>query len=103
MNRDKKPAKSKLQVLAQLCKLIPPHLLSKLARKYGVDEQERSFTPWSHVVSLLFAQLSHSVGLNDVCDARPPLPRQGEIGTLPEQPIERTKIAVAKRRSSLVT
>ena len=25
--------------------------------------------PWSHVVSLLYAQLTHSLGLNDVCDA----------------------------------
>ena len=68
MNR-KKPAKSKLPVLAQVCKLIPPHLVPKLARDHGVDKQARTFTPWSHVVSLLFAQLAHSVGLNDVCDA----------------------------------
>ena len=27
-----------------------------------------TFTPWSHVVSLLFAQLTHAIGLNDVCD-----------------------------------
>lgn len=64
-----KPARSKLPVLAQLCKLIPPHLVAKLAREHGVDKKARRFKPWSHVVSLLFAQLSHSVGLNDVCDA----------------------------------
>jgi len=64
----KKPAKSKLPVLTQLCKLIPPHLVSKIARKHGIDKQARTFTPWSHVVSLLFAQLTHSIGLNDVCD-----------------------------------
>jgi len=29
----------------------------------------RSFSPWSHVVSMLFAQLTHAIGLNDVCDA----------------------------------
>src|SRR5208283_330690 len=29
----------------------------------------RDFSPWSHVVSLLYAQLTHSLGLNDVCDA----------------------------------
>jgi hypothetical protein len=28
----------------------------------------RSFSPWSHVVSMLFPQLTHAVGL-DVCDA----------------------------------
>ena len=38
-------------------------------RKHGVDKKARSFTPWSHVVSMLYAQLTHSIGLNDVCDA----------------------------------
>lgn len=63
-----KPAKDKLPVLTQLCKLIPPHLVSKIAKKYDIDKQARTFTPWSHVVSLLFAQLTHSISLNDVCD-----------------------------------
>lgn len=40
-----------------------------LARETGVDAKARTFTPWSHVVSLMFAQLSHAIGLNDVCDA----------------------------------
>jgi len=63
-----KPTKAKLPVLTQLCKLIPPHLVNKIARKHGIDKQARTFTAWSHVVSLLFAQLTHSIGLNDVCD-----------------------------------
>lgn len=63
-----KPAKDKLPVLTQLSKLIPPHLVSKLARKHGIDKQARTFTAWSHVVSLIFSQLTHSIGLNDVCD-----------------------------------
>ena len=66
--KNNKPAKAKLPVFSQLCKLIPSHLVSKLARKHGIDKQARTFTPWSHVVSLLFAQLTHSIGLNDVCD-----------------------------------
>jgi hypothetical protein len=69
MKKNKKPAKSNLPVLAQVCKLIPPHLVAKLARAHGIDKQARTFTAWSHVVSLLFAQLTHSIGLNDVCDA----------------------------------
>ena len=63
-----KPAKSKLPVLTQLSKLIPPHLVSKLARKHGIDKQARTFTPWSRIISLPFAQLIHSAGLNEVCD-----------------------------------
>lgn len=65
----KKPASSKLSVLAQLCKLIPTHLVSRLAADYKVDKKARTFSPWSHVVSLLYAQLAHAIGLNDVCDA----------------------------------
>jgi hypothetical protein len=34
-----------------------------------VEKKARTFSPWSHVVSLLYAQLTHSLGLNDVCDA----------------------------------
>jgi DDE family transposase/uncharacterized protein DUF4372 len=63
------PSRSKLSVLTQLCKWIPNHLVPSLARETGVDQQARTFRPWSHVVSLLFAQLTHALGLNDVCDA----------------------------------
>ncbi len=44
------------------------HLVPQLARDTGVDEQARTFSPWSHVVSLCYGQLAHSIGLNDVCD-----------------------------------
>jgi len=53
----------------QVCNLIPPHLVNKLAKEYAVDEKSRTFTPWSHVASLVYAQLTHAIGLNDVCDA----------------------------------
>lgn len=62
------PTKHYTNTLHQLCKLIPSHLTQKLAKEYGVDKKARTFTPWSHVVSLLFAQLTHAIGLNDVCD-----------------------------------
>lgn len=65
----KKPARSSLPVLAQLCKLIAQGLVPKLACKHGIDKQARSFSAWSHVISLLYAQLTHAIGLNDVCDA----------------------------------
>jgi hypothetical protein len=60
--------KSKLSVLRQVCDLIPSHLVGKLARKHGVDKKSRSFSPWSHVVSMIFAQISAAISLNDVCD-----------------------------------
>jgi hypothetical protein len=68
MKNTKLPTASKFSVLRQLCNYIPPHLVPQLARETGVDEQARTFTPWSHVVSLCYAQLTHSIGLNDVCD-----------------------------------
>jgi IS4 transposase len=44
-------------------------LVPKLARETGVDEQARTYDEWSHIVTLGYAQLTHSIGLNDVCDA----------------------------------
>ena len=63
------PAPSKLNLLRQICNFIPEFLVSKIAQETKVEEKARTFTPWSHVVSLLYAQLTHSIGLNDVCDA----------------------------------
>lgn len=63
------PAPSKLNLLRQICNFIPDFLVPKLARQTGVDRKVRSFSAWSHVVALLYAQLTHSIGLNDVCDA----------------------------------
>src|SRR5579862_807107 len=63
------PAPSKLNLLRQICNFIPDFLVARLARETGVKKKIRTFSAWSHVLSLLFAQLTHSIGLNDVCDA----------------------------------
>ena len=63
------PAASKLNLLRQICNFIPGFLVAKLARETGVKKKVRTFSPWSHVLSRLYAQLTHSIGLNDVCDA----------------------------------
>jgi DDE family transposase/uncharacterized protein DUF4372 len=63
------PTRRNYTILAQVCKLIPSHLTDKIARRHGVDKQARTFSPWSHVVSLIYAQLVHAMSLNDVCDA----------------------------------
>jgi hypothetical protein len=63
------PAKStrkNMTLLRQICELIPTHMVPKLARKHDIDA--RKFSPWSHVVSHLHGQLTHAVGLNDICD-----------------------------------
>ena len=63
------PTRSKFPIFRQLCNLIPTHLVAQLARDTGAEQISRSFQPWSHVVSLLFAQFTHAIGLNDVCDS----------------------------------
>jgi hypothetical protein len=70
MKKTKKaPARSKFTTLRQICNAIPQHLVSKIARSVGVEDKSRTFSPWSHVVSQCYAQLSHSISLNDVCDS----------------------------------
>jgi hypothetical protein len=59
----------KYTMFKQICNLIPPHLVNRLAKEYGVEEKSRTFLPWSHVVTLIYAHLTHAIGLNDVCDA----------------------------------
>jgi hypothetical protein len=63
-----KPAKHNYTILKQICKLIPAHLVPKLARSFGIDKIARSFSPWSHVVAMLHVQIAHSLSLNDVAD-----------------------------------
>ena len=65
----KQPSRPQTTILRQLVELIPAYLVPKLARECGVEERARTFTPWSHVVAMLYAQVSHALGLNDVCDA----------------------------------
>jgi IS4 transposase len=69
MNNTKLPTTAKFTILRQLCNYIPNHLVPKLARETGVVEQARTYDEWSHIVTLSYAQLTHSIGLNDVCDA----------------------------------
>lgn len=63
------PTASNYTILRQLSNLIPPHLVPKLARETGVAKHERTFSSWSHTLALIFAHLTHAIGLNDVCDA----------------------------------
>jgi hypothetical protein len=63
-----KPTRSRFNILRQICNLIPEGETSKIARDTGVEEHCRSFSSWSHTVSLMDAQLTHCIGLNDLCD-----------------------------------
>ena len=63
------PTRHKFTILKQVMEKIPSYLVSKVARKYDVDKQCRTYSPWSHVVTMVYAQLAHSFGLNDVADS----------------------------------
>jgi hypothetical protein len=86
-----KPTKRSFSILRQICHFIPNHLVPQLARETGVEDDARTYTPWSHVLTLLFAQLTHSLGLNDVCDAL----------ALPSGPFSAIRGATAPKRNPL--
>lgn len=62
------PTRANVVVLKQLLNLIPRGLINRHARETGVDAKARSFSVLSHLSAMLFAQLAHAIGLNDVCD-----------------------------------
>lgn len=64
-----KSIRTNISTLRQIVELIPGHLVNKLSKEHGVKKKSRKFTPWSHVLSLMFSQLAHSLSLNDVCDS----------------------------------
>jgi hypothetical protein len=62
------PARSNDVAFHQILKLIPRGLIGRIARETGVEQRARTFSVASHLASMLFAQLTHAIGLNDVCD-----------------------------------
>lgn len=62
------PTRANVVVLKQILNLIPRGLINRHARETGNDSKARSFSVLSHLSAMLFAQLSHAMGLNDVCD-----------------------------------
>jgi hypothetical protein len=67
-NPSTKPTRGQFSILRQIGNFIPAHMVPKLARQTGVEAKARTFSPWSHVVTLLYAQLTHALSLNEVCD-----------------------------------
>jgi len=60
------PQEHNMAVLGQIVKHIPKKLIEKLKNRYKI--QTRTFSATSHVVAMLYAQLSHALSLNDICD-----------------------------------
>jgi len=57
-----------MNVLGQLLKFIPRHIIRTAARETGVDLKTRSYSEFSHLGTMIFAQLAHAMSLNDICD-----------------------------------
>jgi len=66
--QNKTPTRANVTVLKQMLNLIPRGLINRHALETGVEAKARAFSVLSHLSSMLFAQLSHAMGLNDVCD-----------------------------------
>ena len=54
-------------ILRQIVNLIPPNVFHAAAS--ATKDLSRAFTPWSHVVALIYQQLTKTESLNGVCDA----------------------------------
>ena len=61
------PQKHTMTVLAQITSWIPDRIVENLAKKHKIAA--RSFSADSHVVTLVYAHLAHSLSLNDICDS----------------------------------
>ena len=57
-----------MTVMSQIFKLIPQNLIPKIAHDFGINRQSRVFNPTNLVFALVFGQLTHALGLNDICD-----------------------------------
>lgn len=63
------PTRSNVVALKQILNLIPRGLINRHARETGVEEKARTYSVFSHLSAMLFAQLTHALSLNDVCDS----------------------------------
>ena len=61
----------RLTVLGQFCKLIPKYSLASVSaalKKEGIKISARTFSAWSHIVSMIYCHMAHCISLNDICD-----------------------------------
>lgn len=69
MKTQNKPAKSNFAIFRQICQIIPGYFLQQITRQLKTEKEARTFTSWSHLAAMMYAQLAHSQSLNDLCDA----------------------------------
>ena len=62
-----RPAKTAYTALRQIVQWIPEGLPDRIAKEVGADI--RTFSCTSHVLALLYGQITRSGSLNEICDA----------------------------------
>lgn len=60
--------KTKVNLLSQLLRLVDRNLVNKLITKHQVDKHSKGIGSWSHLVAMIFLQLSGCNSLRDVCN-----------------------------------
>jgi len=83
-----RPAKTAYTALRQIVQWIPEGLPDRIAREVGADI--RTFTCTSHVLALLYGQITRSGSLNEICDA----------ARLHEPELNRIRSATAPKRNT---
>jgi hypothetical protein len=63
---NKTPSRANGIVLKQILNFIPRGMINRRALETGVEAKARTFSVLSHLSKMLFAQLSHAIGLNDL-------------------------------------
>jgi len=62
-----RPTRTTYTALRQIVQWIPEGLTDRIAREVGADI--RTFSCTSHVLALLYGQITRSGSLNEICDA----------------------------------
>lgn len=60
--------KTKVTLLSQLLQLVDRDLVNKLISKHKTNKHSKGIGSWSHLVSMIFLQLSGCSSLRDVCN-----------------------------------
>lgn len=68
---------SNIPILAQICKLLPGHMIKKVIRMLVEEAKKegrrwvypRVFSYFSHIVSMIYLHVGHAQSITEVCDA----------------------------------
>ena len=97
--------KTQYAILRQIVALIPPEIVHDIDR--DVRHRYKSFSVWSHIVALIYQQLTRTGSLNGVCDsARVHESEWGAVArrdrAAPQHPVEREPQARPRPRREAV-